>query len=73
MSPLPVLSDVEEQIVLLVARGTSHRAIADELGISVKAVDWHVARARRKLAQAAALHDHVQRRESAPERKEEVR
>lgn len=59
MSPVPHLSAVEEQIVLLVAQGRSERAIARELGVSVRTVEWHVARARVKLARAAALHDHV--------------
>lgn len=60
MSPVPELSAVEEQIVLLLAQGRSERAIADELGVSPKTVEWHVARARRKLARAAALHAHVE-------------
>jgi DNA-binding NarL/FixJ family response regulator len=73
VSPVPELSDVEEQIVLLIARGRSYRSIADELGISLKTVEWHVARARRKLARAATLHDQVQRLQTAPGREEEVR
>ena len=71
MSPVPELSAVEEQIVLLVAQGRSHRSIADELCISLKTVDWHVARARRKLARAAMLHDRVQHLRTAPGRREE--
>ncbi len=47
-------------MALLVAGGQSHRAIADELRLSLKTVDWHLARARRKLEQAATLHDRVQ-------------
>ena len=46
---VPELSAVEQQIVLLVAQGWSRRAIADELGLSLKTVDWHVAGGRRKL------------------------
>jgi DNA-binding NarL/FixJ family response regulator len=57
---IPELSAVEQQIVLLVARGRSRRAIADELGLSLKTVDWHVARGRRKLERAATLHDRMQ-------------
>ena len=60
MAPVPELTAVEEQIALFVAQGRSHRSIADELGVSIKTVEWHVARARRRLAQAAALHDHVE-------------
>ena len=57
---VPALSTIEEQVVLLVAAGRSHRAIADELGVSLKTVEWHVVRARRKLEHAASLHDRVQ-------------
>ena len=60
------LSTIEEQVVLLVAGGQSHRAIAEELGLSLKTVDWHVVRARRKLEQAATLHDRVQEAGSPP-------
>jgi len=58
---VPELSAVEQQIVLLVAQGQSRRAIADELGLSLKTVDWHIARGRRKLERAATLHDRMQR------------
>ena len=58
---VPELSAVEQQIVLLVAQGRSRRAIADELGLSLKTVDWHIARGRRKLERAAMLHDGMQR------------
>lgn len=60
---VPELSAVERQIVLLVAQGRSRRAIGAELGLSLKTVDWHIARGRRKLERAAALHDRVQRAE----------
>jgi len=58
---IPELSPVEQQIILRVARGRSRRAIADELGLSLKTVDWHVARGRRKLERAATLHERMQR------------
>lgn len=58
---IPELSTVEQQIVLLVAQGRSRRAIAGELGLSLKTVDWHVARGRRKLERAATLHARMQR------------
>ena len=58
---VPELSAVEQQIVLLVAQGRSRRAIADEVGLSLKTVDWHIARGRRKLERAARLHDRLQR------------
>ena len=58
---IPELSAVEQQIVLIVAQGRSRRAIADELGLSLKTVDWHVARGRRKLERAATLHQRMQR------------
>jgi FixJ family two-component response regulator len=69
--PVPELSTIEEHVVLLVARGASNRAIADELGVSVRTVDWHLARARRKLERAAALHDRVRQAGGAPVRKED--
>lgn len=57
---IPELSAVEQEIVLLVAQGRSRRAIADQLGLSLKTVEWHVARGRRKLEQAATLRDRMQ-------------
>lgn len=57
---IPELSPVELQIVGLVAQGRSRRDIADELGLSLKTVDWHVARGRRKLERAATLHERLQ-------------
>ena len=57
---IPDLSPVEQQIILLVAQGRSRRAIADELGVSLKTVDWHIARGRRKLGRASTLHDRLQ-------------
>ena len=57
---IPELSPVELQIVGLVAQGRSRRDIADELGLSLKTVDWHVARGRRKLERAATLHERRQ-------------
>jgi DNA-directed RNA polymerase specialized sigma24 family protein len=58
---IPELSPVELLIVQLVVQGRSRRDIADELGLSVTTVDWHVARGRRKLERAAALHERMQR------------
>jgi DNA-binding NarL/FixJ family response regulator len=68
---VPELSPVEEQIVLMVSDGQSHEAIAGELGVSVRTVEWHLDRARRKLERAAALHDHIRAAsEQQPSRKE---
>ena len=61
---VPELSTVEQQIVLLVAQGRTRRAIGAELGLSLKTVDWHIARGRRKLERAATLHDRMQRAEA---------
>lgn len=58
--PIPELSPVEQQIILLVAQGQSRRGIAEELGLSLKTVDWHVVRGRRKLERAATLHERMQ-------------
>ena len=71
MSPVPELSAVEEQVVLRLAQGRSHRAIADELGVSLITAEWHITRARAKLARAATLHDQVRRTGTASGRKEE--
>ena len=68
--PVPQLSAVEEQVVLLVAQGGSIRTVAAELGLSVKTVEWHVARARLKLERAAALGERVEQARLL-ERKEE--
>jgi DNA-binding NarL/FixJ family response regulator len=70
---IPELSAVEQQVVLLVAQGRSRRAIADELGLSLKTVDWHVERGRRKLERAAALHDRMEREEAPTEITEQRR
>ena len=37
------------------------RRLTHKLGLSLKTVDWHIARGRRKLEQAAMLHDRMQR------------
>lgn len=58
--PVPELSPIEERVALLVAGGQSQRAIADDLGLSLRTVEWHLARARRKLERAATLHERVQ-------------
>lgn len=63
--PVPALSTIEEQIVLLVAQGHDHRTIAEELDLSLKTVEWHLVRARGKLGRAATLHDRVQRAEES--------
>ena len=57
---IPELSPVELQVVRFVAQGRSRRDIADELGLSLKTVDWHVARGRRKLERAVSLHERMQ-------------
>ena len=63
--PAPELSPIERRVVDLVAYGATTRAIADRLGVRTRTVEWHLARARRKLEQTAALHDLVQRVERA--------
>jgi DNA-binding CsgD family transcriptional regulator len=57
--PVPELSQTEERIVLLVAQGRSRREIATIVGLDARTVDWHLARANRKLEQASALLDQV--------------
>lgn len=65
--PVPELSPIEERVALLVAGGRSTQAVADELGVSVRTIDWHLARARRKLERAATLHDRIQRAPKSPQ------
>jgi DNA-binding CsgD family transcriptional regulator len=53
---VPELSLTEKRIVLLVAAGRSTSEIAADVGLDERIVDWHIARARRKLEQVSALH-----------------
>lgn len=57
--PVPALSEIEQEVVLLVAEGRSRREIAEALRLSPKTVEWHAVRASRKLEQAAELRDRV--------------
>lgn len=57
---VPELSPIEEQLVLLVAGGETTSTIAGELRLSPKTVEWHLARARKKLERAASLLDRVE-------------
>ena len=56
---VPHLSLTEERIVLLLAAGRSKVEIAADIGVDERTVEWHLARAARKLEQASALHRHV--------------
>ena len=58
---VPELSLTEKQIVLGLAAGRSTREIAADIGLDERTVDWHIARARRKLEQVAALQRRVDR------------
>ena len=58
---VPELSPIEQRVVVLVADGYTKRRIADDLGVSVRTIEWHLARARRKLEQTATLRDRIQR------------
>jgi len=53
------LSLMETKIILLVAAGRNTREIAADLGLDERTVDWHIARARQKLAQVSALQRRV--------------
>lgn len=57
---LPELTPIEERIVLRVAAGGSAGEIAAELGVGARTVEWHLARARRKLERTSMLHDRVE-------------
>ena len=43
------LTDVELRIARLAALGSSNRQIAEQQGLTVKAVEWHLSRTYRKL------------------------
>lgn len=64
---IPELSPIEERIVLRVAEGKSVEAIAAEVGVAVRTVDWHLAQANRKLEKASVLLDRVRGREQGRE------
>jgi Bacterial regulatory proteins, luxR family. len=70
---VPELSLTEERIVLLLAGGWSKREVAADVGLDERTVDWHVARATRKLERASALHERVRRAVSSPPMKETSR
>ena len=44
-----LLTPIEESVAQLVAAGRSNPEVADELGLSPKAVQWNVSRVYRKL------------------------
>jgi DNA-binding NarL/FixJ family response regulator len=58
---VPELSPTEERIVLLLAAGLPAGDIAAEIGLDERTVEWHLARAARKLERASALRQHVLR------------
>jgi FixJ family two-component response regulator len=49
--------------VILVAEGRSVEAIAADLGVRPRIVEWHLAHANRKLERASTLLDRVRGRE----------
>lgn len=57
---VPQLSSIEEQIVFRIAGGETTSTIAGGLRLSLKTVEWHLARARNKLERAATLLDRVE-------------
>ena len=61
--PVPELSLTEERIVRLLAEGLSKGEIAEAVGLDEQTVAWHLQRAGRKLAVAAALHKRVKGRQ----------
>ena len=63
---VPELSLTEERIVSLLAEGRSKADIAAGVGLDERTVDWHLARAARKLERASALHGRVLRAIDAP-------
>jgi DNA-binding CsgD family transcriptional regulator len=65
---VPELSLTEKQIVLGLAAGRNTREIAADIGLDERTVDWHIARARRKLEQVSALQRRVDRQISKQDR-----
>jgi DNA-binding NarL/FixJ family response regulator len=63
---VPGLSEIEQEVVLLVAGGRSHREVAATLRLSLKTVEWHAVRAERKLEHAASLRDRIRQAEPRP-------
>jgi len=49
-TPVAVLSERETEVIVQVARGSTNREIADQLGLSVKTVETYRARAMEKLS-----------------------
>jgi DNA-binding NarL/FixJ family response regulator len=43
------LTTIEQRVAVLVAEGRTNPEVADELGLTDKAVEWHLSRAYRKL------------------------
>jgi DNA-binding NarL/FixJ family response regulator len=56
--PLANLSPREREVLTLMAEGRTNRAIADELVISVHAVEKHVTSIFSKLGLAPTVEDH---------------
>lgn len=46
---LALLTNAERRVCALAAAGHTNRQVAEELGVSVKAVEWHLSRTYRKL------------------------
>ena len=57
---VPQLSSIEEQIVFRIAGGETTSTIAGGLRLSLKTIEWHLARARNKLERVATLLDRVE-------------
>lgn len=68
MVSVPKLSLTEERIVLLLAAGQTKREIAAGVGLDERTVDWHLARAARKLEEASTLHRRVSERRDNEDR-----
>jgi DNA-binding CsgD family transcriptional regulator len=51
-----LLSERQLQVLELVARGYGIKAIATELNLGARTVDWHLMKARRALSASSSAH-----------------
>ncbi len=58
---VPELTLIEERIAVLIATGQSTAEIAADLALDERTIEWHLARASRKLESISTLAGQVRR------------